>query len=167
MGPQPWLKTYSLWDLVKTVSNSKLGTYHGTNFINFRTDTWKKLSKKEKQAIADNVVSAVVDIARAYEDDDENIRKEAEAKGIKWLTVDQSFEDAVAALRAKDAQRVIELAKSRGVKNPEPIVAKFEEDIAKWTKIVDDIGPGVWGDAEWAKYAEALKTEIFSKVSYK
>ena len=167
MGPQPWLKTYSLWDLVKTVSNSKLGTYHGTNFINFRTDTWKKLSKKEKQAIADNVVSAVVGIARAYEEDDHSIRQEAEAKGIKWLDVDRSFEDAVGALREKDVTRVIELAKSRGVKDPEPIVEKFKENIAKWTKIVDDIGTGDWGDAEWAKYAEALKTEIFSKVSYK
>jgi TRAP-type transport system periplasmic protein len=167
MGPQPWLKSYSLWDLVKTVSNSKLGTYHGTNFINFRADTWNKLSKKEKQAIGNNIVSAVVGIARAYEDDDENIRKDAEAKGVKWADVDQSFEDAVAALREKDAARVIELAKSRGVKNPEPIVAKFQENIAKWTKIVNDIGPGLWGDAEWAEYGEALKTEVFSKVSFK
>ena len=167
MGPQPWLKSYSLWDLVKTVSDSKLGTYHGTNFINFRTDTWKKLSKKEKQAVADSIVAAVVRIARAYEDDDASIRKEAEAKGIKWVAVDKSFEDAVAALRTKDAQRVIELAKSRGVKNPEPIVAKFQENIAKWTKIVNGINPGLWGDAEWAKFGEALQKEIFSKVSFK
>ncbi len=167
MGPQPWLKSYSLWDLTKTVSNSRLGTYHGTNFINFRTDTWKKLSKKEKRAIADNVVQAVVDIARAYEDDDASIRKEAEGKGVKWIDVDKSFEDAVSALRNKDAARVIALAKSRGVENPEPIVAKFQENIAKWTKIVNDINPGFWGDAEWAKYAEILNKEIFSKVSNK
>ncbi len=167
MGPLPWLKTYSLWDLVKTVSNSKLGTYHGTNFINFRTDTWKKLSKKEKQAIGDNVVQAVVDIARAYEDDDHNIRKEAEAKGIKWLAVDQSFKDAVEELRSQDAARVIELAKSRGVKDPEPIVETFTANIKKWTDIVNDIGPGYWGDAEWKKYGEALDAEVFSKVEYK
>ena len=167
MGPQPWLKTYSLWDLAKTVSNSKLGTYHGTNFINFRTDTWKKLSNKEKQAIAANVASAVVGIARAYEEDDHSIRQEAEAKGIRWIDVDQSFEDAVEELRGKDAERVIELAKSRGVKNPEPIVEKFEENIAKWTKIVNDIGTGDWGDAEWTKYGEALKAEVFSKFPFK
>ncbi len=167
MGPQPWLKSYSLWDLVKTVSNSKLGTYHGTNFINFRADTWKKLSKAEKQAVADNVVQAVVDIARAYEDDDANIRKESEEKGIAWIDVDQSFEDGVAALRDKDAARVIELAKSRGVKNPEPIVEQFQKNIAKWTEIVNTIGTGHWGDAEWAKYGEALKAEVFSKADYK
>ncbi len=167
MGPQPWLKSYSLWDLVKTVSNSKLGTYHGTNFINFRADTWKKLSKAEKQAVADNVVQAVVDIARAYEDDDANIRKESEEKRIAWIDVDQSFEDGVAALRDKDAARVIELAKSRGVKNPEPIVEQFQKNIAKWTEIVNTIGTGHWGDAEWAKYGEALKAEVFSKADYK
>lgn len=167
MGPQPWLRSYSLWDMVKTVSNTKLGTYHGTNFINIRTDTWKKLSKKEKQAIADNLVQAVVDMARVYEEDDHEIRKVAESKGIKWVDVDQSFEDAVQQLREKDAQRVIELAKSRGVKNPEPIVAMFQANIAKWTKIVNDIGTGDWGDAEWAKYGEALQAEVFSKVVYK
>lgn len=167
MGPQPWLKSYSLWDLVKSVSNSKLGTYHGTNFINFRTDTWKKLSKKEKKAVADNVVQAVVDIARAYEDDDASIRKEAEAKGIKWDEVDKSFEDAVEVLRGKDAKRVIELATSRGVKDPGAIVATFVTNIKKWEKIVNDINPGHWGDAEWKKYAAALDSEVFSKVSYK
>ncbi|MCA8927337.1 MAG: C4-dicarboxylate TRAP transporter substrate-binding protein [Alphaproteobacteria bacterium] len=166
MGPLPWLKTMALWDMVTTVSDSGLGTYHGTNFINLRTNTWQKLSKKEKQAFVDNLVQAVVGIARAYEDDDASIRKEAEAKGIKWLTVDKSFEDAVEHMRQNDTARVIELAKSRGVKDPEPIVAKFKENIAKWTKIVNDINPGFWGDAEWAKYAEALNTEIYSKVSY-
>lgn len=166
MGPLPWLKSYSLWDMVTTVSDTKLGTYHGTNFINIRTSTWKKLSKKEKQAFADNLVQAVVDMARVYEEDDAHIRREAEAKGIKWLPVDESFENAVQQLRDKDAARVIELAKSRGVENPEPIVQKFQENIAKWTKIVNDIGTGEWGDAEWAKYGEALKTEVFSKVSY-
>lgn len=167
MGPLPWLKSYSLWDLAKTVSNSRLGTYHGTNFINLRADVWKKLSKTEKQAIADNLVKAVVDIARAYEDDDNHIRKEAEAKGIKWLDVDPSFEEAVASQRTSDAARVIELATSRGVKNPVPIVKTFQENIAKWTKIVDDIGPGEWDDAQWAKYSAALKSEVFDKVSYK
>ena len=155
-----------LWDMVTTVTDSKLGTYHGTNFINIRTSTWKKLSEKEKQAFADNMVQAVVDMARIYEEDDAAIRTEAEAKGVKWLPVDDSFKNAVQNLREQDAARVIELAKSRGVENPEPIVEKFQENIAKWTKIVGDIGPGQWGDAEWAKYGEALKTEVFSKVSY-
>jgi hypothetical protein len=70
-----------------------------------------------------------------------------------------------AVIRSKDAARVIKIAKSRGVKNPKPIVAKFQEYIVKWTKVVNDIKPGFWGDAEWAQYGEALKAEIFSNNS--
>ncbi len=46
---RPWLRSYSLWDLAKVVTTSTVGTYHGTNFINIRTDTWKKLSPKERR----------------------------------------------------------------------------------------------------------------------
>jgi hypothetical protein len=44
-------------------------------------------------------------------------------------------------------------------------VAKFQEYIVKWTKVVNDIKPGFWGDAEWAQYGEALKAEVFSNNS--
>ena len=148
-------------------TDTKLGTYHGTNFINFRGDTWKKLSRKEKDAIAANIVQAVVDMARVYEEDDAAIRKESEAKGIKWIDTDASFEAAVDSFRSSDTVRVIELAKSRGVADPEPIVAAFQASVEKWTKIVNDIGTGDWGDAKWAKYGEALQAEVFSKASYK
>ena len=47
------------------------------------------------------------------------------------------------------------------------VVATFVANIKKWEKIVNDINPGYWGDAEWKKYAAALDSEVFSKVSYK
>ena len=166
MLPTPLLKSYSLWDVVTNVSNFPLGTYHGNNFLNINTKVWKKLSKEEKRAIGDNIAHAVTDMARAYFEDDVNVRATAESKGIKWIEVDDSFSAAVQVQRENDVQRVTELAKKRGVENPEPIVEMFQEKIAKWKKIVDDIGTGEWTDAEWAKYQEALHAEVFDKVSY-
>jgi TRAP-type transport system periplasmic protein len=166
MGPQPWLLSYSLWDMVKYVSAAKLGTYHGTNMLNINVDVWKKLDDAEKKAMVDNLAEAVADMARAYEDDDISIREEAEQKGIEWIDVDSSFTQAVEAFREKDMPRIVDLAKSRGVKNPEPNIALFRDNIAKWEKIVADIGEGEWGDAEWTKYQAAIQAEVYDKVEF-
>lgn len=167
LGPLPWLKSYTLWDLVKYVSDEPFGTYHGTNFINIRTGTWSKLSAKEKAAIRANLAKATRDMAEIYEKDDVEITAEAKSKGVQWVPADPSLEKAVHDFREQDTPRVIELAKSRGVKDPEPIVAMFTDNVAKWTTIVNEIGTGAWGPAEWDKYQEALQTEVFDKVAEK
>jgi len=166
MLPTPHLESYSLWDVVTGVSDSPLGTFHGNNFLNINTKVWKKLSKEEKKAIGDNIARAVTDMSRAYMEDEANVRATAEAKGVRWIEVDDSFSAAVQKQRENDVARVIALAKDRGVENPEPIAEMFQENIAKWKKHVDDIGTGEWTDAEWAKYQEALQAEIFDKISY-
>lgn len=166
LGPMPWLKTYSLWDLVKTVTDSGVGTYHGTNFLNVNTKSWEKLSAEEKAAMGKHLASAVRTMAEIYEKDDVRIKQEAQEKGIRWLTVEEDFAPAIEEFRKGDVQRVIETAKSRGVENPEPIVELFEDKVRKWTEIVADIGSGEWGDAEWDAYQEKLESEVFSKVQY-
>lgn len=166
LGPAPWLKSYSLWDLAKVVTSSSVGTYHGTDFLNIRTDTWKKLSAKEKKAMTDAVPHATRMIAEAYEKDDDDIRKQSAAKGVKWVESTPALEEAAEKFRESDIKRVIASAQSRGVKDPEPIVKNFIQAIAAWTKIVNDIGPGDWNEAQWDKYEQALKTNVFDKVKY-
>ena len=167
LGPTPWLKSYSLWDMVRAVTTSSVGTYHGTNFLNIRTDTWKKLSAKEKKAFTDALPHATRMIAEAYEKDDAAIQTEAESKGVKWVKTAPSLEEAIAKFRESDIKRVIATAESRGVKDAEPIVKAFIASVEEWTKIVDQIGPGVWTtDAQWDKYEQALKTHVFDKVKY-
>lgn len=166
LGPMPWLQSYSLWDLIKYVSSAALGTYHGTNFINIRVAAWNKLSPAEKKAMADNLAGAVRTMAEVYETDDNTIRGEAEAKGIKWVQPDSSFTAAVASHRDSDLARIVELARSRGVKDPEPIIRTFTDNIAKWEGIVAGIGGGVWTAAQWDTYQARLQAEIFDKVAY-
>ncbi|MGE4044566.1 MAG: C4-dicarboxylate TRAP transporter substrate-binding protein [Acetobacteraceae bacterium] len=166
LGPVPWLRSYALWDMAKVVNGYGVGTYFGTNFLNMRTDTWKKLSAKEKKAVTEALPHATRMMAQTYEHDDEVVRKEAEAKGVKWVDAAPSLKEAVAKFRETDMKRVIELATSRGVKNAEPIVKNFVNVVDQWTKIVNDIGTGEWGPAEWDKYEQALKTNVFDKVKY-
>lgn len=167
LGPVPWLRSYSLWDLTKVVTASSVGTYHGTNFLNIRTDTWKKLTAKEKKAMTDALPHATRLIAETYENDDRSIRADAEAKGVKWVNSTKALDDASAKFREEDLKRVISVAQSRGVKDPQPMVDQFVRNIATWTKIVNDIGEGDWTTKEqWDKYEQALKAEVFDKVKY-
>ncbi|WP_422000617.1 C4-dicarboxylate TRAP transporter substrate-binding protein [Reyranella sp.] len=166
LGPMPWLRSYSLWDMAKFVTSNGVGTYHGTNFINIRTDTWKKLSPKERQAMADGLPHATRLIAEAYEKDDDNVVAEGKAKGVEMVEATPALEEAVAAFRDKDIKRVIETAKSRGVKDAEQIVEQFKRNVEQWTKLVDEIGKGTWTEAQWDKYEALLKSQIFAKVKY-
>src|SRR3546814_21162472 len=89
-----------------------------------RTGTGNKLSKKEKAAIRANLDQATRDMAEVYQEDDREISKIAKEKGIEWVTPDPSLGEAVAEFRSHDTPRVIELAKSRGVKDPEPKIGR-------------------------------------------
>lgn len=166
LGPVPWLRSYALWDMAKFVTDFSVGTYHGTDFINIRTETWKKLSPKEKKAMTDGLAHATRVIAEAYERDDASVIAAGKAKGVVLVNGGDALEAEVAKFREKDALRVIGVARSRGVKDPEAIVNLFKQNIAHWTAIVDGIGKGEWTEAQWDKYEAALQSDVFSRVKY-
>lgn len=166
LGPVPWLETYSIWDLVETVTDAGVGTYHGTNFININTDSWEELTAEQQDALTGFLASAVRSMAEAYETDATEVKKKAQERGIEWVSVTEDFMPAIEEYRAKDVERVIQTAKSRGVENPGPIVAQFEETVQKWTGIVNEIGSGTWGPDEWDAYEARLESEVFNKVEY-
>lgn len=164
LGPVPWLRTYTLWEVAHTVTDQPLGTYHGTNIINMNIDSWKKLSEKERQVMLKHLPHLVRAMAEGYEDDDISVKKEALEKGVKFIKPDPSLGEAVAKFRATEVERVAALAKKRGVKEPEKLQAKFRAAVDKWTKIVDEIGKGEWNKEQWDKYEAKLKAEVFDKA---
>lgn len=164
LGPVPWLKTYTLWDVANVVSDEAVGTYHGTNIVNMNIDKWKKLSDKERAAMLKYLPSIVRSMAEAYEEDDVSVKAEAISKGVKFVKSEPSLDEAISKFRANEVTRVAELARKRGVKDPEKLSAKFRAAIDKWTKIVADIGAGTWGKEQWDKYEATLKSEIYDKA---
>jgi TRAP-type C4-dicarboxylate transport system substrate-binding protein len=165
-GPLPWLKTYTMWEVANSVTFTPIGTYHGTNIANMTHAKWKKLAPKERQAFIKHLPALVRDMAQGYEEDDQSIKGEAEAKGVKWYDADPALAPAIDKFRAGEVARVAALAKSRKVKDPEPMIDQFRKNVDKWTKIVNDIGPGVWKKEQWDKYEAALKTEVFDKGKF-
>lgn len=166
MGPIPWLKTYTLAEVANVVTDESMGTYHGTNIINMNIDKWKSLSDKERSAMLKYLPSVVRSMAEAYEEDDISVRKDSLAKGTKFIKPDPSLEAAVDKFRENEIKRVADVAKRRGVKDPEALSKQFQAAVAKWTKIVADIGSGVWNKEQWDKYEAAIKSEIYDKAKF-
>ncbi|MFY0634036.1 MAG: C4-dicarboxylate TRAP transporter substrate-binding protein [Vannielia sp.] len=152
-------------DFLKYVTEVPLGTFQSIGFIAVNKDIWNGFSDEEKAIWIDSAGEAV----RDFEFEFTGRVAAAEAKateeyGTEFVTPAEDLVAAVAEYRASEKPALIERAKERGVKDPEAMIAAFEENTAKWQKIVDEIGTGEWGDAEWDAYAARVKEEIFSKV---
>lgn len=152
------LTNYSLAEVAKYVVDMPMGTFHGAHVYNMNTSVWGKRTDVEKAAMVDNIPQALANLVEGAEAEDLHAREEAKKHGIEFLPPAQDLKDAMAALRKDEVKRAIELAKSRGVKDPEKRVADFEALIAKWTDVKKEAGN------DWAKFAAALKTNVYDKI---
>lgn len=73
---------------------------------------------------------------------------------------------AVLDYRASEMPSLAARASERGVKDPEAIIAAFQENTSKWEAIVAEIGDGDWSQEQWDQYAARVFDEIFSKVEF-
>lgn len=161
LGSVGWMKSFSFWDVTKYIFDVPSGAYFGGSLVNLSTAKWAELSDKEKQAYINaapaGVRGAVVD---GYLADDIRAAKRFKEKGVQIFKPDHSVLKTLEQQRQKEIAIAIEKAKKRGVKDPERIVKVFLESLKKWEKIVSDIN----GDPD--KYEDALRREIYSKVTF-
>ncbi|HBA33639.1 MAG TPA: hypothetical protein DCZ12_05850 [Gammaproteobacteria bacterium] len=161
VGSLAWLKSYSYWDVVKHVVDFPLGTYHAAAFFNLRTDVWEGLSKEEKKVIIDRIPAMIARAANLYLELDESIKKTGTAEhGLQFADPDPKLVEMMKTHQQKEIKRVAAQGDKRKVKNAEEIVNTYLEKVKKWEKIVAETG----GDE--AKFTEALRQEIFSKIQY-
>ncbi|MDX3882732.1 MAG: hypothetical protein QHC81_29855, partial [Achromobacter sp.] len=92
--------------------------------------------------------------------DDMDVAKEAKSKGVQILEPKPELTQLLDAYRQDEVKNTIEAAKSRGAKNPEKVVEALLKNLEKWQTIVDKIGH------DEAKYEQALRDEIYSKVTF-
>ncbi|MBX3576693.1 MAG: C4-dicarboxylate TRAP transporter substrate-binding protein [Rhizobiaceae bacterium] len=162
MGSVGDLVSYRLIDVVKYITELPLGTYHTTSNFTVAAPVWASLSVEERKgfARAANKSSALFTqdwgYARA-----EKIRKDAAEKGIEFIEPTQEMIDATNAFRQSDPKTAVSVAEEKlGVKDAAAKIARFQELVDKWTKIVNDANGDV--DAITAKVQE----EVWDKVDY-
>ena len=154
----PALTNYSLFEVAKFVIDLPIGTFNGGHFLNMSTSAWDARSPEEQAIIMKNVPKAVTGLLEGAAAEENEAREVAKGAGVEFLQADPSLVDALEAYRKNELTRVAELARSRGLENPEPLMEKFIELIGKWEGIVEE------ADGDWSKYEAALQTEIYDKI---
>jgi TRAP-type C4-dicarboxylate transport system substrate-binding protein len=156
------LLSYRIIDVAKYVIDLPLGTYHTTSNFTVANGVWAELSVDERKgfARAANKSSALFTNNWGYERP-ENVRKQAAEKGLEFIPASQDMIDATNAFRASDPATAVKVAEEKlGVKDAAAKIARFQELVAKWTKIVDDAKGDV--NAITAKVQEV----VWDKVDY-
>lgn len=160
MGSLGWLQTLSLWDLTKNIIDLPMGAYLGGALLSFNKDSWAKIKKSDRNVLVKHVPAALARLAVGYVNDDIAVEKQSKEKGVQIRKPDAALIQQLTEYREEEIQTAIETAKKRGVKNPEPTVKAFLKNLDKWKAIVAKIGH------DETKYEQALRDEIYSKVSF-
>ena len=92
--------------------------------------------------------------------DEEEVAKLAKEKGVNFVPSNPEL----SALKNQFTEELnvsqAEVAKKRGVKDPEAVIDAILKSLKKWEKIVAEVG------YDQDKLADRLYTEVFSKIKY-
>ena len=154
----PALTNYSLLEVAKYVIDMPIGTFHGGHVYNMNTNVWARRSSEEKAAMLGQVPQALANLVEGAIRENTNARQKATEAGVTFLPADPSLETALAEFQKNELTRVADLARSRGLSDPDPVFATFQEVIAKWDGIVQETG------SDWAAYAARIQSEVFDKL---
>ncbi|MGB3070052.1 MAG: TRAP transporter substrate-binding protein DctP [Ottowia sp.] len=159
IGTVAWLDTYGLKDVVKYVADLPLGVFRPVSAMNMNARKWNKLSKDERKAFTDGLAKLVADSAYGYIEEDQNARKSGLAAGIKFAPPFEGFTRAFEKVGNEGGQRFVELAKKKGMKEPQRLLGRYLELEKQWREIVAKT-------KSQADYEVALRDRIFSKVNW-
>lgn len=156
------LLSFRLIELVKNVTDLKLGTYHATSNFTTGMKAWKEMSVEERKALVRAANRASTRFTEAWGYQRPGVaREKAKEAGIV-------FAEAPAELVAKteefvkaDIATAVKNATDKySVQNAEEKIARFQALVDKWTRIAEELD----NDAE--KVAAAVQKEVWDKVDY-
>ncbi|OWU84611.1 hypothetical protein ATO6_13185 [Oceanicola sp. 22II-s10i] len=152
-------RSYQLWDVAKYITMLNLGTYHSLSETTINRDWWADLTPEQRKLIIGDMARLDVDTTILYTKTDEEVLAELESHGVERIEASDEMKAAKAEFVKMDESVIIENAKTAyGIPDAEAKVAKLNELIAKWGKIVEETG----GERE-AMIAK-MNEEIFDKL---
>jgi len=155
-----WLRSYNLWDVAKFIVDLPLGQYNSSALFVAGVNSWKSLSAAHKKAMVDRLPFLVAEATLNHIHETKEILEEAGRKGVRITAAPADLKSFVENYRQGETVRVMNDAKSKGVEKGDTIVKAYLEKLAKWEKIVAEVG------GNRAKYEEALRNEIFDRVKW-
>jgi TRAP-type C4-dicarboxylate transport system substrate-binding protein len=159
-GPIDWMIGLRLTDSVKHVVDHNLGIYHGLGLFVMNRTSLAKLNADQRSALKKLMPEFMAEITKGYVDRVAQVRSEAASKGTKFTPPAADFLAALEKFKQVEIAAVADDMRRRGVENPERLVQMHLKNLETWHKKIVEIG----GDP--AKYADALRTEIYDKVDF-
>lgn len=159
------LVSYRLVDIIKHVTDIKLGTYHATSGFTVNAATWAQLSPEDRagMARAANYANARGTQDWGYERA-EIARARAREAGIEFIEPAESLVRMTAEWVERDLASIPDLARDRfGIADGAEKVARFRAIVDRWTAIVAETGldpdaiaarvqAEVWDKVDWSSY---------------
>lgn len=156
-GSTAWLIQFSLFDVVKDVSNLPIGTFAGGIPLNMNADTWGELSTEQKNIFYKEGIAAAIDVALEFDTEDKQALEQAPSKNVNVVEPAEDLKAAFAAFAATEVDRMKELAKQREIANSDELLTTYLGLLDKWEGIIDELGND--RDAIIARvYEEAMPT---------
>jgi TRAP-type C4-dicarboxylate transport system substrate-binding protein len=162
MGSVGDLISYRLVDVVKYIIDLPLGTYHTTSNFTVASSVWAEFTPEERAGFirAANKASAAFTQNWGY-DRAEGARKAATDAGIEIIPASQDMIDATNTFREADLAAAVDIATNQlKVTDAAAKIARFQELVAKWTAIVEELN----GDPD--AIAARVQSEVWDKVDY-
>ncbi len=158
-GPSSWIQSFGLWDISKHVLDAPLAIQPTPSAMVINRSVWNGLKRSERVAILKHAPRLIANTTiKGYMAEDKMVRREAPKRGITIVKAGDDILSSLKAHKAKEPGIIAQVAAKEGVKNPEAIIQAHLKNVAKWDKIHARIGDDV------DKFAEALWTEVFSKL---
>ncbi|OYX75573.1 MAG: hypothetical protein B7Y95_02135 [Rhizobiales bacterium 32-66-11] len=160
VAPDSALTDYGLYDVVSTVVDYPIGTYHGYHSFVINRDVWKSLPEADRALLIAEMPMFIAKLAAVYEKANADARAAAEAKGIKYREAGEDLRLSIAAARTEGRATALSDARKRGIQNPEESVTVFTGLVKKWNDKLGD------GPVDVDAFAAMLKSEIYDKTKF-
>jgi TRAP-type transport system periplasmic protein len=159
LGSVAWLRSYGYIDVVKTFVEFNTGFPRAVCLLCVNRDAWNGLTDAQKRVMWKEMAGAT---SRAtivgYVDEDLEVKKLAQARGIAFVKGGDDFKAMMAKHRDAERKNLMAAFKNIGVKDPKRIMGKFDSLYPEWEKMSDTINNDV------GKFAAALDQRIYSKI---
>lgn len=152
------LGAYNLWDVAPHVNMLPVGSFKANTSVGFNRNFWKSLTLDQRKAFLKQAPVMVYGPGIEYNKLDAGIVAQTAAKKVTLSKPSDAMTAHLNAFIAKDRSAIVEAAKKRGVKDPEILINKYVELVAKYERLFKG------KETDPTAMHEILHREIYSKL---
>jgi len=160
LAPESAMEDYGLYDVVSTVVDLPMGTYHGFHSFVVNRDVWDDLPEAQRALILDKMPGYITQNVQAYYDSSETSKKKALDNGTVYTKAGEDLKASIETAKVAAREVSLEDAVKQGVESPGENLDTFLTILDKWTDLLGTDAPDL------ASYEELLREHIYSKVSF-